>query len=133
MTSILNLIAEAGLDNVTVQPLDQCLMDFKATKRSGNRMTFVTEEGIQVDQLPLRWQTEKMGLVVWIPRELGRQAFEQPQLPGEPSEKVDRLRLLRSALKECIAAGDEVPALLCSSKLQEHLDALDVFFDGEDN
>lgn len=62
------LIAACGDDNVQFQNLDQCASDLNYTAKSGTKITFGTEEPIDLKG------TRKLGLVVWLDRDAVRAA-----------------------------------------------------------
>jgi len=58
-----DLIAQYGDDRVAFQNLDQCATDLNYTAKSGTKITFGTEEPLDLKG------TKKLGLVVWLDRD----------------------------------------------------------------
>lgn len=57
------LIAAVGDDVVQFQNLDHCATDLNYSAKSGSKITFGTEQVIGLNG------TERLGLVVWLPRD----------------------------------------------------------------
>jgi hypothetical protein len=61
---IKELIEEVGIDNVGVQFLDTCATNFTySEKRQTSKVTFETDQRFGMNGL------DKLGIVVWLPRE----------------------------------------------------------------
>jgi len=56
------LILAVGDDNVQFQNLDQCASDINYSAKKGTKITFGTEQPVNLDG------TEKLGLVIWLDR-----------------------------------------------------------------
>lgn len=63
------LILAIGDDNVQFQNLDQCTISMDYGIKSGTKITFGTEQSISLDG------TERIGLVLWLPREAVKTAL----------------------------------------------------------
>lgn len=69
--SIVDLLTGAGLENVKVQFLPECIMGCKKV-RGGSEVRFVTTE---LDPGDLIHASRKIGVICWIPRD----KFPQPK------------------------------------------------------
>jgi len=65
------LILAIGDDNVLVQLLDQCASDLNYSAKSGTKITFGTDQPIDLKG------TKKLGIVLWLDRDLVAKALEQ--------------------------------------------------------
>lgn len=63
------LIAAVGDDVVQFQNLDQCATDLNYAAKSGTKITFGTEQPISLTG------TDKLGLVLWLPRDAVKAAL----------------------------------------------------------
>jgi hypothetical protein len=57
------LIATVGDEVVEMQNLDQCAINLQYNIKSGTKILFGTEQAIGFDG------TEKLGLIIWLPRD----------------------------------------------------------------
>lgn len=72
------LIAAVGDDNVRLQNLDTCAISLDWSIKKGLRVTFGTEETLTPEG------TEKLGLVVWLPRDLVKAALDANKTAIKP-------------------------------------------------
>jgi hypothetical protein len=63
------LIAAVGDDVVQFQNLDQCATDLNYTAKSGTKITFGTDQKIDFNG------TDRLGLVLWLPRDAVKKAL----------------------------------------------------------
>ena len=63
------LILAVGDDNVQFQNLDNCATSLNYSAKSGTKITFGTEQPLTPDG------TERLGLVVWLPRDVVKKAM----------------------------------------------------------
>jgi hypothetical protein len=63
------LIATVGDDKVAIQNLDHCGITLDWSTKKGTKITFGTEVGLTPEG------TEKLGLVVWLPRDAVKAAI----------------------------------------------------------
>lgn len=76
--NICELIEAVGVDKVGIQFLDRCADSLNFDEKRGTRITFVTEE-------PLNLQgTERLGMVVWLDRKAVDAAQAEPKAKGAP-------------------------------------------------
>lgn len=68
--SIVDLVTDVGYDNITFQLLDSSLSDMRALKRA-NKYTFESDVGFDLNG------PEKMGLVLWIDRDVYNNSFKK--------------------------------------------------------
>lgn len=69
------LILAIGDENVEFQNLDQCATSLDYSAKNGTRITFGTERAITMKG------TDKLGLVVWLPRDAVAAAIRSSAAP----------------------------------------------------
>ena len=74
--SLSELICTVGEDNVQFQNLDTCAISLDYSAKTGTKITFGTEQKLTPNG------TEKLGLVVWLPREAVKAAVAQLKQEG---------------------------------------------------
>lgn len=73
------LILAVGDENVQMQNLDQCAITLNYSAKSGTKITFGTEQPLRPDG------TERLGLIVWLPRDAVKAAIETERRQRETS------------------------------------------------
>lgn len=63
------IIAAIGDENVQIQNLDECLINADYSLKSGTKITFGTSAIVTITG------TEKLGLIVWLPRDAAKKAL----------------------------------------------------------
>jgi hypothetical protein len=66
--SIIELLQQVGVENVDVQPLNECVTNAVAKKDGVHLITFPTHK-LTCRDVMLPDQSQMVGLVVWIPRD----------------------------------------------------------------
>lgn len=77
------LIAEYGNDKVQFQRLDECASDINYAIKTGTRITFVTDEPVDLNG------TVKMGLLLWLDRARVAEILAKSRATPTPEEKAE--------------------------------------------
>lgn len=67
---MVELLSKVGNDNIRFQNLDTCAISLNYDYKKGSKITFGTDELITLDG------TERIGLVLWLPREKVMEAIK---------------------------------------------------------
>lgn len=77
MSSITELLAAVGEENIKVQYIDECASGMQMTKRQGNKLTVHTDEPFGLNGM------QRFGFVLWVDRDKLAGAAQQTQ--GTPN------------------------------------------------
>lgn len=126
MTSLTNLLALCGGDNVIFQPLDAAIMDYKAaSSRNPARLTFGTDVhvGVSLGNGGAQIRTEKLGLLIWLDRDKVEKGLKVASPAGVDPEAYRPLLTLQLALLDAQKARLRDEDREGINALLEHLEA----------
>jgi len=77
---IVEMLTRIGDDRIAFQNLDQCYITADWNHKKGTRITFGTEESLGPNG------TERLGLVVWLDRDLVKEVLTPAPTGGQSDE-----------------------------------------------